>query len=263
MAADGVPAQGYMARAKAEWGKGYEPYPQPDGKAGMMKFGPMGAVSEDAAETPYINTLKNDLANSYYWSGNIGLDYLFFVCQWHPWLGVLGCHPNHPWTRVERILMLAIAISISVVPSAFIAEKSAGDSMVSAAAGKVSSILFITIPNIIFGVLLYQLSIADTRCPHCSWCCGKVQKCLFCISLVFGVVSTIIAYEIMETSTHKETWTELMKPLVYGQLVSQITWFPLWLLLPCQLGFLSLWCSEKKALEEEAGNAEKQALVAE
>merc|ERR1719464_2229664 len=56
----------------------------------MIVFGCGSGVS---AEEPYYNRLRSDLANSYYWSGNMGMDYVFFCCQWHPILGILFSHP--------------------------------------------------------------------------------------------------------------------------------------------------------------------------
>merc|ERR1719161_247924 len=100
------------------------------------------------------------------------------------------CHPNHPWNKWERFQMLVLSLAISIVPSAMIG-KEYGDEPVTE---KILITFFVTIPNVIFGVFLYQLAIAETRaCPCCPLClkqcfvscCGQIQSCCLCIVTVF------------------------------------------------------------------------------
>jgi len=225
----------------------------PNGKGAEMACGCCGGAPADA---PYIQRLRSELANSYYWSGSCIKDYLFFVCNWHPMLGMLFCHPNHPWTKTERVLMFAISLAISIIPSAVIAS-----SVSNAAASTSATLLFVTLPNIIVGVVLYQLSIADTRqaCVFCVPCLKLFKNCCMCFTLVIGLAATGISYTIMTSENEHPEWDRMVRPLIMGQVYSAVTWFPLWLLIPCQLGFLSLWCAESKALN--ADKEEEQAAL--
>mmetsp|Transcript_27855 Transcript_27855/g.58966 ORF Transcript_27855/g.58966 Transcript_27855/m.58966 type:complete len:255 (-) Transcript_27855:103-867(-) len=232
-----------------KWKEGWEEFP--NGKAAEVACGCCGGAPSDA---PYIQRLRSELANSYYWSGSFVKDYFFFVCNWHPMLGMLLSHPNHPWTKTERFLMFLISLSISIIPSAVIAS-----SIEQAAVTTTATITLVTIPNIIVGVVLYQLSIADTRqaCVFCIPCLSMCKTCCMCSTLFIGLASTGISYLIMTSESKNPHWEEMLNPLIMGQVYSQITWFPLWIVLPCQLGFVSLWCAEKKELTEEAAEEAK------
>jgi hypothetical protein len=228
----------------------------PPGKSRQLAFGCFGGQDDDPAACNYINTLKTELANSYYWSGGPCYDYIFFVCNWHPIIGILFCHPNHPWTKRERFLMMLVSMCITLVPAAFIGKTFAND----AVAMKLFTILGVTIPDTVFGLILYQLSIAETRwfCKLCLplWTC--IQQGLFCIAFVIGGVSTLICYTILQDNgvTH---WDKMLKPLITGLGVSYVTWFPLWLIIPCELGFISNWCAEKSRGVSKAASMEQQA----
>lgn len=210
-------------------------------KADQLAFGCCGAVSEDEG---YINTLRSDLCNSYYWTGNCLIDYIFFCAQWHPLLGIIFCHPNHPWSKLERIVMFLIAAEITMIPSACIARSSDDD------VEQIFIIVFVTLPNLLAGVLLYQLSIADMRCPNlCGLCCKWTSRFCFVVLFLFGAMATILSYAILHRDGHNDL-KKIIQPWIIGQLYSLATWFPLWIIIPCQVGFLSLWCAEKDAVEE-------------
>lgn len=210
----------------------------PNGKAAEVKYGCDGGAPADA---PYIARLQCDLANSYYWTGKMSSDYVFFVCNWHPWLGLLFSHPNHPWSKFERLLMQIVSLSISIVPAALIAT-SVGPGL-----RQIFTLAFVTLPNIIYGVILYQCAIAATRCWVCMAPCFKCcRNCVFSLTLGACVSASLVAYTIM-TAEHHPHWQKLLTPLVMGQVYSQIMWFPLWIILPCQLGFCSLWKTEQRA----------------
>jgi hypothetical protein len=155
--------------------------------------------------------------------------------------------------------MTLVSLCITLVPAAFIGKTFAND----AVAMKLLTILLVTIPDTIFGLLLYQLSIADTRwfCRPCICLWKGIQKCLFCIAFFIGGFSTLICYNILQENgvTH---WDKMLKPLVTGLGVSYVTWFPLWLIIPCGLGFLSNWCDENSTGKSAADDAEAQARTA-
>lgn len=227
----------------------------PNGKGAEVAVGCCGGAPLDA---PYVQRLRSELANSYYWTGNCFKDYLFFVCNWHPMLGMVLSHPNHPWTKWERFLMFLISLAISIIPSAVIASSLDEPAWIS-----LMTIVFVTVPNIITGVILYQLSIADTRqaCAFCAPCLNMTKNCCMCYTLFIGLFGTGVSYMIMTKESKNPDWDAMLNPLIMGQVYSQVTWIPLWLILPCQLGFLSLWCSEKKALNELQAAEEEQGLT--
>lgn len=233
-------------------------------KSDNMAFGCVGGVEdEDPQVCPFIYRLKWDLANSYYWSGHFVKDYFFFVMQWHPLLGLFMCHPNHPWGKPERFYMLMISAGITFIPSCVIAKAVAaseeylvGDTSdaeqlaaVSEAGKKGSemllTILFVTLPDTILGVLLYQLAISETRCTYCPFCI-PFGKCLMKYTLIFAVVIVAINLAIGYAVLSGEPPVDALMVMAKGKVVSYLTWFPIWLILPCQLGYLSLWRSEKK-----------------
>merc|ERR1719247_3830122 len=96
------------------------------------------------------------------------------------------CHPNHPWTKRERLGMTLVSLSITMVPSAFIGSTFAADDP----GRKIFILLGVTIPDTVVGVLLYQLSIAETRwwCALCACFWSRLQSCLFCLALFSGAL---------------------------------------------------------------------------
>mmetsp|Transcript_28426 Transcript_28426/g.88406 ORF Transcript_28426/g.88406 Transcript_28426/m.88406 type:complete len:278 (-) Transcript_28426:140-973(-) len=235
--------------------KGWDEYPESEGgKGGQVRYGCCDATP---ADSPFVNRLKSDLANSYYWTGNICLDYVFFVANWHPILGLVFCHPNHPWSKLERLEMFLISLAITLVPSAAIGAYFDEDPRW--LRSKHALIFaFVTVPDIVVGVVLYQLSIADTRCPNlCGKCLDLTKKCCIVQVAFAGAVSVAVAYVIL--SQKNVSWTNLFVPLVEGRLWSFLIWFPMWLVLPCQLGFLDLWCSERRAADKKAAKESEKA----
>jgi len=236
--------------------QGWDDYPEESGgKGGQVLYGCGDGVPKDAT---YINRLKSDLANSYYWTGGFCQDYFFFVANWHPLVGIFACHPNHPWSKFERLEMFLISLAITMVPSAAIGAhfRNDGDSMFRMRTPLI--IAFVTVPDIVFGVILYQLAIADSRCPNlCGCCLDLIKKCTIVWVAIFALAATGISYFILNSA--KVSWAALFVPLCEGRLISFLTWFPVWLILPCQLGYLSLWCSERKAAEKAAAASEQGA----
>uniref|UniRef100_A0A7R9ZZW8 Uncharacterized protein n=1 Tax=Pyrodinium bahamense TaxID=73915 RepID=A0A7R9ZZW8_9DINO len=220
--------------AKNRFSKRWDDYPGPEGKAGQMKCGCEEGTEEDA---PYFHRLQWDLANSYYWTGEYMSDFVFFVKQWHPLIGMFLCHPNHPWDKKERLMMFLASLALTMVPSAYIADKHPDHK-------QVWTVFLISIPDTIAGVVLYQLSILETRgfCRMCA-CCWQVftHANILCL-LAVGALATYLSYRALGPDVH---WSEMLKPLIIGKAISYLAWFPLWWLLPCQLGFRSLWNYEQ------------------
>uniref|UniRef100_A0A7S4QAV2 Uncharacterized protein n=1 Tax=Alexandrium monilatum TaxID=311494 RepID=A0A7S4QAV2_9DINO len=240
---------GAARSVRGKLNKGWEDYPEADGgKAGHVKYGCAEAVPKDA---PYIHKLKHDLANSYYWTGGFFQDYFFFVANWHPFLGMLLSHPNHPWSKRERLAMFCISLAITMVPSAAIAAQLPGHRDAT-----VVVFAWVTLPDIAVGLVLYQLSIADTRCPNsCGACMNLFKRFAMACSAFFALSVTGVCFLILRSrGAH---WSQLLVPLVKGKLLSFLTWFPIWLLVPCQLGFIDLWCAERRAAQKAAGTKQQ------
>mmetsp|Transcript_9317 Transcript_9317/g.16162 ORF Transcript_9317/g.16162 Transcript_9317/m.16162 type:complete len:261 (-) Transcript_9317:120-902(-) len=236
------------------WKQGWDPIPPP-GKSGQIRFGWCHGEDEDPEVCTYIYTLKAELANSYYWSGNFLVDLLFFICNWHPLIGIILSHPNHPWTKRQRLSMMLLSLSITMVPSAYI-----GIYHILWEERLFYTILFVTLPDTVLGAILYQLSIAETRrwCGLCAplWTC--IRQCLFCITLTLGGLSTCICYVILQVEGETR-WGKMLEPLFFGLALSYITWLPLHLVLPCKLGFFSNWCAEQSSGCSAAAEIEEQA----
>jgi len=237
---------------------GWDEYPG-DGKGEQMATGCVGGIEEeDPQSCPYIYRLKYDLANSYWWSGNLVKDYFFFVMQWHPLLGIFMCHPNHPWTKLHRFYMLLISAGITF-PMACVAFKAGEEAAANAPEGaeevaregavKFLTIFGVTLPDTIIGVILYQLAIAETRCGCCPAaipCAKALMKYGLYIACFFVVINLSIGYFIIGGDDSDHTLEDALQPLITGKVWSWATWFPLWIILPCQLGYWSLWSYEDK-----------------
>merc|ERR1740121_3364315 len=219
-----------------------------------MAWGCCGGAPPDA---DYINTLRSELANSYYWSGSCIKDYIFFVCQWHPLIGIFLSHPNHPWTKRERVLMFLCSLALTLVPSAMIAAF-LHDKGVRHVLKVLLTLILVTLPDTIFGVVLYQLSVADTKCPLCAACTKSLEGCLMTVILIVGALSTILSSTIL--GAVGANWFDLLQPLIMGKLYSYATWFPIFLLLPC-IGFALVWRGERNALMTSDGGSDEQNLL--
>lgn len=228
--------------------RGRDPYPDPPGKAGQMKY---GCQPYDEEPTNYLVTLEYDLANSYYWSGNFCQDFVFFVCQWHPLIGIFASHPYHPWTKLERLKMFVTSTALTMVPAIAISKWVENNMPEDAEAAKkwtrlLLTLILVTLPDVIIGVVLYQLSIATTRCPLCS--CGLWQ-CLhkFCSNCSLIIALACLAVSYWQLKDHPNEALEALEPLYMGKLYSLGTWFPIWFLLPC-VGYLLVWRGERAAV---------------
>jgi len=235
--------------------EGWQEYPTPAGKAGQVRFGWESAAPVDA---PHIHRLRSDLVNTMYWTGEVSKDYLFFVANWHPLLGMFLCHPNHPWSKRDRFLMFLISLALTLVPSAMLAALLHRGGVLQV--GEVlATLAFVTLPDTVIGVLLYQLSTLDAKCPLFATCVSGLQGCLAVVTLVIGVLSTIVASTILSAVGAHDF--ALIQPLIMGKLYSYATWFPIFLLLPC-IGFAWAWRGERKGLMATEGRCDEENLLA-
>jgi hypothetical protein len=248
-------AQGAKTRVSKGWGI-YE-------EGGTTKAAQIDvcceAVDKDA---PHCNTLAYDLAQSYYFAGNMCQDYMFFCRNWHTLLGIFMCHPAHPWSKRERLLMFIITVEITMIPAAAISKLATEDSLElhSQSGYNHLTFTFVTIPNIIVGIILYQVAVADFRCPNAFGCCLRALRgCCFCGAIAYGVFASLACCLILVGANQEmgeDDWRRAFAHLMRGQFYSWVLWFPIWFFMPCQFGFLSLWCAEKrKAKSGQNGDA--------
>jgi len=201
-------------------------------------------------DCPYIEDLKYQLAQSYYWSGIFLKDMFFFVCNWHPFFGMLLSHPQHPWSKRERVLTFIVSCSLTMLPSAVVIKYFPGE----VRSGVI--FIFITLPVSLIEVALYWLSVGGIFCtslpgPFKACCMGSVwclkHSCL-CMSMLVSVSVLSLSLLLLELDESSMQHPEHLVDFFWiSRLQSYIMWFPIWFLLPC-LGFLHVWFMEKDAL---------------
>lgn len=106
---------GSSAAFSEEQGWGWEPK-----AARNMHFGfdlvHQSKGEEDCRQHPPLRVAHDMLYHRAYWSGEPALDYAYQVANNHIWLGCLFAHPGHPFSRAERIFVLAIVSLLVVFP---------------------------------------------------------------------------------------------------------------------------------------------------
>jgi len=240
--------------ARAEYKKGWGPYPDGN-KEAQMKTGCSGEGEKDEDSCDFFNTLVKDLASTYYWSGDFCKDYRYFVLNWHPTIGIFAHHPNHPWSRRERLMMLFIQLATTLVPSAFIGVAFHNGTLKTL---RIVGSLCISATDIITGVFLYQLSVLDARCPYpgIETAIRIFKNGCFCLAIVWSLSTSFICAAILGNAP----WDVLLRPLLMGKLYSIILWFPLNFVLPI-IGFAHGWYLEKKALEKGEDQTEAHPII--
>jgi len=118
----------------------------------QMRFG------IDITPRRYDRELQLDLHGMRcYWSGEVLYDYVFFVANKHMYLGCLFCHPAHPFSKLERMCVCAIATCLILFPVAA-ADVAFGQS---SAARLICMFVFATVPRNILRLYLVQVSQQD------------------------------------------------------------------------------------------------------
>jgi len=217
----------------------------PEEKASEVKCG-CDDDGQSRVGCPYLYDLEFQLAQSFYWSGSFLKDLLFFICNWHPFLGMFFSHPRHPWAKRDRILTFVVSCSMTMLPSALFVQwgRNHGETILSS----VAIFFTITLPVMVIEIALYWLAVGGVFCKGTSLeCCTQCVRCLktscFCVSFVFSFAMLAISYLALGNASP----TRLVYPFVLSRLQSYITWLPLFILLPC-IGFVHTWLLEKKAL---------------
>lgn len=208
----------------------------------MMYWGGGGVVARDS---PCYHRLQYDLANSYYWSGQQCVDLVYFYMQWHPILGLFLSHPNHPWSKRERVVQLVVSMLFSLPATAAMAAITTSEDfpMLAKISNKVLALVLITIPNCLGGVLLYQFSVAGAACPQCKCLFRCLHNCCVLVMLALAFVGCTFSLIFLLSEPNL---VDPFRPLFNGLMLYWLLWFPLWLFVPCQLGFCSLWNVESE-----------------
>lgn len=199
--------------------------------------------------------LQPSLAQEYHWTGNCCMDYVFFVRNWHPFLGIFCSHPAHPYSKLERIAILFVVCCLSILPAELIelgferAEDEGFFGFGASIGKRVAVLVFVTLPVTILSTALYWCLVLDDLC--CSFLRTCVQRgaqcCLgfaLCASVAILVLSLLLA-QALNVDLEAVAHTSLK-----SQIQSWVVWFPVWTFLPC-VGFLHVWCTERKAHEFE------------
>lgn len=87
------------------------PLPHPD-VAAKMEFGFLSSMRSSWQ-------LDHDLLEGRaYWSGEVFHDYAFYLSNSHILLGIIACHPMHPFTKLERLMVCCLVSMLVVFPAA-------------------------------------------------------------------------------------------------------------------------------------------------
>lgn len=185
---------------------------------------------------PYEEDLVLELARAYHWYGGIWADYIFFVRNWHPLLGILVCHPLHPWGKLERLLATLVSCATTLLASAAIASMFGINGSV--------LLFWLTLFASTFESSMYMLAVGKAYCPGCF--------CLTCLAdgvkgfcFAGGMVCLMaLAFLDLLVIQDESDVADLFWPLLHARLKALLMWFPINLLVPC-IGFLPVWLCEK------------------
>lgn len=207
-----------------------------------------GCADPETYERPYQLDLEYQLAQSYHWSGSFVKDYLFFICNWHPFIGMLCSHPFHPWSKSERVQSFIVSCSITLLPAALLVRRLHQNGFSDT---ETSGTVFftITLPMMVIEASLYWLAVGGIFCRggvcHCvTHIVDFIRACCLGFSLIVSTFAILLSLLTLGNADPMK----LIRPLVMSRMQSYVIWFPLWFLLPC-VGFLQVWSRERRALE--------------
>lgn len=219
----------------------------------QMKFGCIHRILYGSSPAKALPRLERDLANSYYWSGNVCKDYAFFIANWHPLLGICLCHPAHPWTKKQRFIMLMVTISGTTVPTARLLQGLDPEDETLKVTTYLNIFIHITLPVMLWESTLYRLTVLDLYCKgrrnvFCRLCVCIVRclrRCCFWTALFFSGVMLVASSLILGSSSDQGAMVDVIRPVGVSCAQSWIFWFPIWMALP-YIGFAHYWCIERR-----------------
>lgn len=197
-------------------------------------------------DCPYVNDLVKQLNGSRYWTGICCVDLWFFICNGHPFLGMFWSHPMHPWGKRERVFSFATSTAFTLLLTAFYIKGLDAlwlDGQVRAGV----LFCFVTVPVIIFETVWYWLSVGDVFCQHgflrpCHHAIHQAQYACGVCGAALALMMLILSYALLKESDVMS----VAQPLLTSRIQGYVLWLPVFILMPCT-GFLSCWCSERKA----------------
>lgn len=198
-----------------------------------------------------------------YWSGTFYRDYSFHVANSHPLLSCMLCHPKHPYSKVERFVVLLIVLSLSILPCAVLGHHR-HKNFWTLAYTCIMIFLFITLPVMALSCILGLLAVLDyhvekLQSPTLQWM-GKLIRAIkgICFAGTLIFCSLVVGVSILILKAHQVELWHATRPLVFSQLQCWVLWFLPDLLMPC-CGFIHCWYSERDSRDSLAaeGKSEK------
>eukprot|EP00927_Polykrikos_kofoidii_P071350 TRINITY_DN6761_c1_g1_i1.p1 TRINITY_DN6761_c1_g1~~TRINITY_DN6761_c1_g1_i1.p1 ORF type:complete len:259 (-),score=25.23 TRINITY_DN6761_c1_g1_i1:28-804(-) len=213
-------------------------------------------------DRPFLKELSADLRNGRcYWTGSICYDYMLHVANWHPLLSVFCCHPAHPYSKIQRLIVLMLTCSLSLLPAAALTQAmtKSGNKIASMNA-PIAVFFLITLPVMVLQVVMEKLAVAES-CFRDDARGRGVKDHLFafmrllalttnCGCMIITFMITVIAVGFSFFVVRKNI-QEAISPFLVSRVQSWLLWFPLNMLMPC-CGFLACWRAERRATEENA-----------
>eukprot|EP00971_Amphidinium_carterae_P149803 2969725-Amphidinium_carterae.1 len=200
-----------------------------------------------------------------YWSGEIAHDWWFYVCNDHDFVGMLLCHPAHPYSKLERVLTFFIISAVTFVMSIALTEL-LSSSMWSHLA-PVIILLFVTLPlKAVVGALKKTfVRDAEMLLDH-----GRAQEdverahtqsiILGVVALVLGIIAALMAGRVL--NDHNVSKAYAVRLYFTTELFRAVTQLILELVMPqivgssknkserrmC-IGFVHRWLTEQQGYE--------------
>eukprot|EP00927_Polykrikos_kofoidii_P071351 TRINITY_DN6761_c1_g2_i1.p1 TRINITY_DN6761_c1_g2~~TRINITY_DN6761_c1_g2_i1.p1 ORF type:complete len:282 (-),score=34.68 TRINITY_DN6761_c1_g2_i1:33-878(-) len=218
-------------------------------------------------DKPFSKELCADLRNARcYWTGSPSHDYMLHVANWHPLVSVFACHPAHPYSKIERLVVLMLTCALSLLPAAALTQTmTKSGSRIASMSAPIAVFFIITLPVMVIQVVMEKLAVADscfrdeTRArgikDNCCNCMRFIALSAHCACMIFTLIITAIVVACSFVVVRKNI-QEALSPFLVSRAQSWLLWFPLDLFMPC-LGFIHCWRAERKAVEEKAKNRAK------
>jgi len=220
-----------------------------------------------------VNTVISLLANNHaYWSGSYWRDYLFHVCNRHPIVGILACHPLHSLSKVERVSLEFLRVLGTVSWVVLMKHKLAIDDWMEKRHGEseshnmflrgVNIYIHVTLPVTLVMYVLRQMAIqtgrpdsmleryvGHSRAKCIQWCLMYI--CCRVVVLLFFLAMGLVAFPSVSNKnkqSYEVAWRSILQ--------AYVLWFPKDNIMPMSImshpfefGFYQRWKREEQ--EEE------------
>lgn len=124
-------------------------------EANLMRYGSFRGIFGAPASKDH-HFLLYVFGGHCYWSGEALNDYAFFLANNHTFLALFFCHPQHPYSRTERLVVFLMVVCLTLFPVA------AADTLLNPGPLLLLGVaLCITLPRNIFKVYMREVMMAD------------------------------------------------------------------------------------------------------